>query len=90
MQNTAIAICILVLQHEIYKALTMNDYKGAPYAEWIKTGEKTIETRHRTFNYRGDIFTCCVKTNSVGKNAGNYFIKILLFYLSRLSYSKFI
>jgi len=53
-----------------YKALIMNDYEGAPYAEWIKTGEKTIETRHRSFNYRGDIVICCGKTNSVGKNAG--------------------
>jgi hypothetical protein len=54
----------------IYKALILNDYKGAPYAEWIKTGEKTIETRHRSFNYRGDIVICCGKANSVGKNAG--------------------
>lgn len=53
-----------------YKALIMNDYQGAPYAEWIKTGEKTIETRSRAFNYRGDLVICCGKTNSVGKNAG--------------------
>jgi hypothetical protein len=55
----------------IYKALIMNDYEGAPYAEWIKTGETTIETRHRSFSYRGDIVICCGKTNSVGKNKGN-------------------
>lgn len=48
----------------------MNDYPGAPYAEWIKTGEKTIETRHRNFHYRGDLVICCGKTNSTGKNAG--------------------
>lgn len=54
----------------IYKALIMNDYPGAPYAAWIKSGEKTIETRLRRFNYRGDIVICCGKTNSVGKNAG--------------------
>jgi ASCH domain-containing protein len=53
-----------------YKALIMNDYPGAPYAEWIKTGEKTIETRQRSFSYRGDVVICCGKTNSVGKNAG--------------------
>jgi hypothetical protein len=53
-----------------YKALIMNDYPGAPYAEWIKTGEKTIETRYKNFNYRGDVVICCGKTNSVGKNAG--------------------
>jgi hypothetical protein len=57
-------------KNRIYKALIMNDYPGAPYAEWIKTGEKTIETRHRSFSYRGDIIICCGKTNSVGKNAG--------------------
>lgn len=58
------------MKNKTYKALIMNDYPGAPYAEWIKTGEKTIETRHRSFNYRGDIVICCGKTNSVGKNAG--------------------
>ena len=50
--------------------MILNDYKGAPYAGWIKAGEKTIETRHRSFNYRGDIVICCGKTNSVGNNAG--------------------
>jgi len=57
-------------KQRIYKALIMNDYPGAPYAEWIKAGEKTIETRFRTFNFRGDIVICCGKTNSEGKNAG--------------------
>lgn len=57
-------------KNKVFKALIMNDYYGAPYAEWIKTGEKTIETRHRSFNYRGDVVICCGKTNSVGKNAG--------------------
>ena len=37
-------------KQRIYKALIMNDYPGAPYADWIKNGEKTIETRFRTFN----------------------------------------
>jgi hypothetical protein len=55
---------------QTFKALILNDYEGAPYAEWIKTGEKTIETRHRSFNYRGDLVICCGKTNSVGPNAG--------------------
>lgn len=55
---------------KIYKALIMNNYSGAPYADWIKSGEKTIETRHRAFSYRGDIVICCGKTNSVGFNAG--------------------
>ncbi|MGZ8510255.1 MAG: ASCH domain-containing protein [Chitinophagaceae bacterium] len=53
-----------------FKALILNDYRGAPYAGWIKTGKKTIETRYRSLNYKGDIIICCGKTNSVGKNAG--------------------
>ena len=57
-------------KQRIYKALIMNDYPGAPYAEWIKKGTKTIETRYRKFNYQGDIIICCGKTNSVGENAG--------------------
>lgn len=56
--------------NKTFKALILNDYAGAPYADWIKSGAKTIETRHRSFNYRGDIIICCGKTNSVGKNAG--------------------
>jgi hypothetical protein len=54
----------------IYKAIVLNDYEGAPYAEWIRTGQKTIETRHKKFNYTGDLVICCGKTNSVGQNAG--------------------
>jgi len=56
--------------NKTFKALILNDYPGAPYADWIKTGKKTIETRHRSFNYKGDLVICCGKTNSVGKNAG--------------------
>jgi hypothetical protein len=55
----------------IYPALVVNDYEHARYAEWIKQGIKTIETRmHRLFTYRGDIVICCGKGNSVGPNAG--------------------
>ena len=54
----------------IYKAIILNDYRDAPYATWIKTGEKTIETRNIHYKYRGDIVICCGKTNSVGNNAG--------------------
>jgi hypothetical protein len=55
----------------IYSALILNDYPGRPYAEWVKTQKKTIETRMgRQFNYRGDLVICCGATNSVGKNAG--------------------
>lgn len=55
---------------QTFKALILNDYEGAPYAQWIKTGEKLIETRHRSFKYRGDLIICCGKTNSVSANAG--------------------
>ena len=58
------------IHNKIFKALILNDYPGAAYADWIKKGEKTIETRYRSFNYRGDVVICCGKTNSVGKNAG--------------------
>src|SRR5688500_20309218 len=53
-----------------YKTEKLNEKPEAPDADWIKNGEKTIETRDRSFNYRGDIVICCGKTNSVGKNAG--------------------
>lgn len=56
----------------LYPALVLNDYLDAPYAEWVKTGKKTIETRMgRLFRYRGDIVICCGYTNSVGPNRGN-------------------
>lgn len=56
----------------IYKALILNDYPHAPYAEWVKTGIKSIETRMgRMFSYRGDLVICCGKKNSEGSlNAG--------------------
>jgi hypothetical protein len=54
-----------------YRALILNDYEQAQYAEWVKTGKKTIETRmNRIFSYRGDLVICCGKSNSVGQNAG--------------------
>lgn len=56
---------------KVYSALILNDYKDAPYAQWVKEGSKSIETRmNRLFKYRGDIVICCGKTNSVGPNAG--------------------
>lgn len=55
----------------IFNALILNDYEHAPYAEWVKTQKKTIETRmNKKFKYRGDLVICCGKTNSVGPNAG--------------------
>ena len=55
----------------ILPALILNNYPGTPYADWVKHGNKTIETRmNRLFSHRGDIIICCGKTNSVGPNAG--------------------
>ncbi len=55
----------------IYPALVVNDYPHNPYAEWIRLGKKTIETRmNRLFKYRGDVVICCGKANSVGRNKG--------------------
>lgn len=57
--------------NRIYKALVVNDYEHAQYAQWIKEGRKSIETRmNRLFSYRGDVVICCGSTNSVGANAG--------------------
>lgn len=59
------------MSHRKYRALILNDYEHAQYAEWVKTGKKPIETRMgRMFSYRGDLVICCGKTNSVGPNAG--------------------
>lgn len=62
-------------------ALILNDYLYKPYAEWVKTGKKTIETRmNRLFTYRGDIVICCGKSNSIGKNAGKALCIVDLFH----------
>lgn len=54
-----------------YKALILNDYEGAHYAQLVKEGTKPIETRMgRQFSYRGDLIICCGATNSVTANAG--------------------
>jgi len=58
------------MNDRIYKALILNDYKDAPYADWVMRRQKTIETRYRRTAYRGDLVICCGKTNSVGPNAG--------------------
>jgi hypothetical protein len=56
----------------IYNALILNDYPGAEYAEWVRSGKKLIETRmKRLFKYRGDLVICCGATNSrQSPNAG--------------------
>ena len=37
------------------KALSLKN----PWAGWVYSGQKTIETRKWTTNYRGDILICC-------------------------------
>lgn len=55
----------------IYSALILNDYGGdANYAQLVKDQKKTIETRMRRTNYRGDLVICCGASNSVTANAG--------------------
>lgn len=42
-----------------------------PFAQYVKDGVKTIETRMKAFKHRGDIIICCDKGKSAGsKNAG--------------------
>jgi hypothetical protein len=51
----------------VYNAIILNE----PYADWVKTGKKTIETRMRRLNLKGDTVFCCDKGLSKGsKNAG--------------------
>lgn len=57
-------------ENRIYKALILNDYPGAKYADLVYKQIKTIETRYRRTVHRGDMVICCGKTNSVGINAG--------------------
>jgi len=54
---------------EVYNALILNDYPEKHYASWIEQQRKTIETRMKTFKYRGDLIICC-GANSVTPNAG--------------------
>ncbi|KKU92197.1 MAG: hypothetical protein UY21_C0004G0032 [Microgenomates group bacterium GW2011_GWA1_48_10] len=42
----------------IYKALCLKQ----PYANWVASGKKTIETRRWKTDYRGDILICSSKT----------------------------
>lgn len=59
------------MKDRIFKALVLNDYENAPYAQWVKEGKKKIETRmNRLFSFRGDVVICCGKGKSVSPNAG--------------------
>lgn len=35
----ALVHILLIIMKKTFKALILNDYPGAPYVEWIKTGE---------------------------------------------------
>jgi hypothetical protein len=52
----------------VYNAIILNE----PYAGWVKTGKKTIETRMRRLSQlSGDVIICCDKGKSAdSKNAG--------------------
>lgn len=53
----------------IYNCLILNDYPEKHYATWVFEQKKTIETRMKTFSYRGDLIICC-GNKSVTRNAG--------------------
>lgn len=52
-------------------AIVLRDYIGAPYAQWVKEGKKTIETRDRLIRaIRGPIIICCSGQSFGSPNAG--------------------
>lgn len=57
------------MKAQTYNCLILNDYAGAHYATKIELQIKTIETRMKTFKYRGDLIICC-GNKSVTANAG--------------------
>ena len=55
---------------QVLNSLVLNDVVGGPhYATWVEVQVKTIETRMRSFSYRGDIVICC-GNKSKSRNAG--------------------
>jgi hypothetical protein len=46
----------------IVKALSLRQ----PYANWVASGRKTLETRTWSIKYRGDILICCSQFGNVG------------------------
>lgn len=58
------------MEKTIYNCLVLNDEIGGKHwATMFETGEKSIETRFKTFKYRGDLIICC-GNKSMTKNAG--------------------
>lgn len=53
-----------------YDAIVLNDYGGKEnYATFVHDGLKTLETRMKMFNFKGDTIICC-GNKSVTKYAG--------------------
>lgn len=63
---------------KIYNCLILNDYPEKHYATWVEKQLKTIETRMKTFKYRGDLIICC-GAKSVTRNAGLALCMVNLF-----------
>ncbi len=53
----------------IYNCLVLNDDLFNHWATWFEEGTKTIETRFKTFKYRGDLIICC-GAKSQTRNSG--------------------
>lgn len=53
----------------IMTAIILNDYPNQHFATWVEQQKKTIETRMKGCNYRGDLVICC-GAKSVTDNAG--------------------
>lgn len=54
--------------HDKFKALSVKQ----PYAEYIASGEKTIEVRSKPTKYRGEIVICSSKDGRPSENAPGY------------------
>jgi hypothetical protein len=53
----------------IYNCLVLNDDLFNHWATWMEEGRKSIETRFKTFKYRGDLIICC-GNKSKTRNSG--------------------
>jgi hypothetical protein len=59
------------MEDRIFSALILNDYGGDKnYATKVMQQVKTIETRMRRTNFRGDLVICCGAGKSVTANRG--------------------
>lgn len=70
----------------VYNCLVLNDYPEKHYASWVADQKKKIETRGKTFKYRGDLIICC-GAKSVTRNAGLALCMVNLWYASPMQES---